>query len=223
MSIGIIYCETLKTEILSLVDDQPEISHLAEMPWRLHIDPDQLLNEVNLKIEQLQDKVDVIVLGYGRCQVMDRIGANCKVPVLRPSAEDCIGILLGQERYEEELENIPGTWFLSPGWTKMGTDFVFHELQLDRVKHKKIEPLQFARRLLEGFTRALYIDMHTGDEEIMLQAKALKIANDLNLQLEKTYGSYSLLEQIIHQACEIVQQKKIKSFLTVADGVSLNV
>lgn len=208
MSIGIIYCETLKTEILSLVDDKPEISHLEEMPWRLHIDPDQRLNEVNLKIEQLQDKVDVIVLGYGRCQAMDRLKDSYKVPILRPEAEDCIGILLGQERYEEELKNMPGTWFLSPGWTRMGTDFVFHELQLDRVKHKKIEPLQFAHRLLDGFTRALYIDMRTGDDEAGLLGKAQQIADDLNLRLEKTTGSYSLLERLLNQACEKIQQKK---------------
>jgi len=210
MSIGIIYCETLKTEILALAADIQEISHLEAMPWRLHIEPDQLLAEIHLQIEMLQDKVDVIVLGYGRCQVMDRLGNKHKVPILRPSAEDCIGVLLGQQRYEEELRHQPGTWFLSPGWTRMGTDFVFHELQLDRIKHKRIQPLQFARRLLEGFTRALYIDMRTGDEEIMLQAEAQKIADDLDLQLEKTTGSYSLLKEVINQALEITLQKQKK-------------
>jgi hypothetical protein len=206
MGIGIIYCETLKTEIMTLVADIPEISHIEAMPWRLHIDPELLLAEIKLQIERLQDKVDVIVLGYGRCQVMDRLGNDYKVPVLRPAAEDCIGVLLGQRRYEEELRKMPGTWFLSPGWTRMGTDFVFHELQLNRVKHKVFDPLQFARRLLEGFTRALYINMQTGADEAGLQKKALEIAADLNLNLEKTTGTYSLLEQVIKQALIIVQQ-----------------
>jgi hypothetical protein len=206
MGIGIIYCETLKTEIMTLVADIPEISHIEAMPWRLHIDPELLLAEIKLQIERLQDKVDVIVLGYGRCQVMDRLGNDYKVPVLRPAAEDCIGVLLGQRRYEEELRKMPGTWFLSPGWTRMGTDFVFHELQLNRVKHKVFDPLQFARRLLEGFTRALYINMQTGDDEAGLQKKAQEIAADLNLNLEKTTGTYSLLEQVIKQALIIVQQ-----------------
>lgn len=207
MGIGIIYCETLKTEIMTLVTDVPEISHIEAMPWRLHIDPELLLAEIKLQIERLQDKVDVIVLGYGRCQVMDRLGNDYKVPVLRPAAEDCIGVLLGQQRYEEELRKMPGTWFLSPGWTRMGTDFVFHELQLNRVKHKVIDPLQFARRLLEGFTRALYIDMQTGKDEAGLQGKAQEIAADLNLHLEKTTGTYSLLEEVIRQALKIVKQK----------------
>jgi hypothetical protein len=210
MSIGIIYCETLKTEIMSLAEGIEEISHLESLPWRLHIHPEQLLAEVHQQIERLQDRVDVIVLGYGRCQVMDRLEDNYRVPVLRPAAEDCIGVLLGQQNYEGELRHVPGTWFLSPGWTRMGTDFVFHELQLDRVNHKQINPLQFARRLLEGFTRALYIDMGTGADEVKLQEKAQQIADDLDLRLEKTKGSYALLQQVIDRALEIVQQKQEK-------------
>jgi len=209
MTIGIIYCETLRTEILALAADIQEISHLEAMPWRLHIHPEELLAEIKLKIEELQDKVEVIVLGYGRCQIMDQLGNDYKIPILRPEAEDCIGILLGQKRYEEELRQMPGTWFLSPGWTGMGTDFVFHELQLNRVgSEKNINPLQFARRLLDGFTRALYIDMRTGDNEVALQAKAQQIADDLNLRLERTPGSYSLLKKVLNQACEKIQQKK---------------
>lgn len=211
MSIGIIYCETLKTEIMALAADISEISHLEAMPWRLHIDPDQLLAEIHLQIERLQDKVDVIVLGYGRCQVMDRLGNDFKVPVLRPEAEDCIGVLLGQQRYEKELQRCPGTWFLSPGWTRMGTDFVFHELQLNRIGHKEIDPLKFARRLLEGFSRALYIDMHADDDSEALQPKAQQIAKDLGLRLEETSGSYTSLELVFRQALAIVKESAPQS------------
>jgi len=184
MSIGIIYCETLKSEVLTLAGRVPEISHLESMPWGLHIDPDKLLAEVTRQIRCLQNQVEVIVLGYGRCQAMDRLGNDFKVPILRPEAEDCIGVLLGQPRYEKELQLCPGTWFLSPGWTRMGTDFVFHELQLYRIGRKEIDPLKFARRLLKGFSRALYIDMQAGDDSEALQPKAQQIAKDLGLRLD---------------------------------------
>ena len=206
MTIGIIYCETLKSEILTLAGRVPEISYLESMPWGLHIEPDKLLAEVTRQIKLLEDHVEVIILGYGRCQTMDRLGNDFKVPILRPEAEDCIGVLLGQQRYEKELRHMPGTWFLSPGWTRMGTDFVFHELQLNRVGHKKIDPLHFARRLLEGFTRALYIDMQAEDDSEALQSKAQQIAEDLGLRLEETSGSYTLLEQVIRQALAIVRE-----------------
>lgn len=202
MRIGIIYCETLKSEILELADRYPQVSHLKEMPWRLHIEPENLLIEVRKQIEDLQGSVDSIVLGYGRCQCLDRLENKYTVPVFRPQAEDCIGVLLGQKRYEKEIEEIPGTWFLSPGWTRMGIDFVFHELQLNRVDHKKIDPLELAHRMLAGFSRALYIDIPCCDETNDLRPKAQKISDDLGLRLEETTGSLSLLETLIRQALD---------------------
>lgn len=200
MKIGIIFCETLKSEILELSRRFPQVGPLREMPWGLHIDPDNLLTEVRRAIEEMQDQVDAVVLGYGRCQSLDKLGGDFKVPVLRPEAEDCIGVLLGQKRYEQELSKIPGTWFLSPGWTRMGIEFVFHELQLSRVGHKDIEPLALARRLLDGFSRALYIDIPAIDETENLRLQAGKIADDLNLRLDETKGSLSMLAKLIIQA-----------------------
>ena len=213
MSIGIIYCETLKSEILALADTYPEISRLEVMPWGLHIEPDRLLAEVGRKIEALQDEVDIIILGYGRCQTMDRLSNEYKVPVLRPEGEDCIGVLLGQKRYESELQQCPGTWFLSPGWTRMGTDFVFHELQLSRIGRKEIDPLQFARRMLEGFSRALYIEMDCCDEGENLRRKARQIADDLDMELEETSGSFAALEDVIRKAVGMLKKE---------DGASTN-
>ncbi len=198
--IGIIYCETLGAEIRSIAARFEEIICLKAMPWGLHIEPDRLLEEVRKEILRMQDQVDAIVLGYGRCQAMDRLGEKFKVPVLRPHGEDCTGVLLGQDRYEEELRQTPGTWFLSPGWTRMGTEFVFHELQINRIGKKDIEPLQLAKRMLEGFTRALYIEMDLGADEKELEDKAGKIADDLGLCLQKTKGSLSLLEKTVFEA-----------------------
>lgn len=200
MTIGVIYCETLDAEIKAVAADVPQVEKLEVMPWGLHIDPDRLLAEVRDKILQLQERVEVIVLGYGRCQALDRLGDDFKVPVLRPEAEDCIGVLMGQQRYEEELQREPGTWFLSPGWTRMGTDFVFRELQVHRIGRKDIDPLQLARRMLEGFTRALYIDMNLDRKEGDLAEKARLIATDLALRLERTTGSCGLLKAVFDRA-----------------------
>lgn len=202
MQIGIIYCETLESEIHALAEEFPEIRRLKKMPWGLHIDPENLLTEVRKQITEMQDSVDSIVLGYGRCQSLNNLENDFKVPVFRPEAEDCIGILLGQKQYEKELKEIPGTWFLSPGWTRMGTEFVFHELQLSRITRRDMEPLALARRLLDGFSRALYIDVHSLQDTEDLRQKAGKIAIDLNLRLEETRGSLSMLENIIRQAID---------------------
>ena len=98
------------------------------------------------------------------------------------------------------FNQVPGTWFLSPGWTRMGTEFVFRELQINRIAKKNVPPLELARRMLDGFTRALYIDMDLGVNTDELEGKARKIADDLGLCLVRTTGSLNLLEKTVLKA-----------------------
>jgi hypothetical protein len=198
MGIGIITCQVLEKEIKTLVRANPEVTHFEVMEWGLHVQPDRLLAAVSSQIREMEDEVEAVVLGYGRCQAMDRLPVDFKVPIFRPEAEDCIGVLLGQERYNEELRQEAGTWFFSRGWTEMGMDFIFHELQINRLAEKGLDPLKIVHRMLKDFTRGLYIE--TGlEDDLRLWPKALEISREFNLRLERTTGSLSLLEQTIEE------------------------
>ena len=199
MSIGIICCKVLEKEIKQLVRDVPEVGHLEVMDWGLHTQPDLLSTTLCRRIEALQNEVQAIVLGYGRCQALDKIPQTYKVPVYYPRAEDCIGVLLGQKRYAQELKNEAGTWFLTPGWTEMGMEFIFHELQLNHLAQKNIDPLKVAHRMLKDYTRALFIDTQVGNPKKLLE-KAQMIAKEFNLRLETTQGSLVQLENTLKQA-----------------------
>ena len=199
MTIGIICCKVLEKEIKQIAKNIPEVGHLEVMDWGLHTQPDLLLKTLCHRIEKLQDKVQAIVLGYGRCQALDKIPQNYKVPVYYPRADDCIGVLLGQKHYEQELKNEAGTWFLTPGWTEMGMEFIFHELQLNHLADKNIDPLKVAHRMLQDYTRALFIDTQVGNRERLLE-KARMIADEFHLRLETTRGSLTQLEDIFKQA-----------------------
>jgi len=201
MSVGIIYCKVLEKEIKAVTRNVPEVSHLEVMEWGLHIRPDQLLETLVERIRDLQDQVGAIMLGYGRCQALDKLTNDFKVPVFRPEADDCIGVLLGQNRYVQELQNEAGTWFLTPGWTEMGMEFIFHELQLSRLAEKGLDPLQVAHRMLKDYTRGLFIDMQLGDRERLLE-KAKEIADEFHLRLERTQGSLALLEETLNRSIQ---------------------
>ena len=71
----------------------------------------------------------------------------------------------------------------------MGIDFVFRELQINHMGSTDIDPLRLARRMLDGFTRALYIDMGFDPEGKDLPGRAYQIAADLGLRLERANGS----------------------------------
>ena len=122
MSLAIIYCPVLEREIKILVKDLSGEIRLEPMEWGLHVQPDLLLKTITERILDLQDNFKAIMLGYGRCQAMDRLPSNFKISVFYPQADDCIGVLLGQDSYKEELQKQAGTWFLTPGWTAMGME-----------------------------------------------------------------------------------------------------
>ena len=199
MSVALICCRVLEKEIRTLIRDYPEVTHLQVMEWGLHIEPELLLKTLSKTIVELHDNVDAVVLGYGRCQALDKLKTDFRVPVFRPKADDCIGILLGQERYEQELLKEGGTWFFTPGWTELGMEFIFHELQVSRFAEKGLDPLQLAHRMLKDFTRGLFIEVNSGDQEKLLE-KARKISKVFNFRLEKAPGSLAVLQDTIHQA-----------------------
>ncbi len=183
----------------AILRDVPEVSSLEVMEWGLHTRPDHLLEVLVERIRSLQEHVDAIMLGYGRCLALDRLPDDFKVPVFYPEGDDCIGVLLSQERYAHELLEEAGTWFLTPGWTEMGMEFIFHELQINRLAEKGIDPLKIAHRMLKDYTRALFIDMHLGDQERLLE-KAQEIAEEFNLRLERTDGSLAGLKATLGRA-----------------------
>lgn len=203
MSLAIICCQSLEQEIKAIIEDVPEVTHLEVMNWKLHIDPDLLLKTVTERIEVLQSDVDAIMLGYGRCQAMDRLPNHYKVPIFRPDADDCIGILLGQDRYEKELYQEAGTWFFTPGWTEMGMEYIFHELQIsqivDKFTEKGKDPMDLARRMLKDYTRGLFIDTGVGDQADLMK-RATLIAEEFDFRLERTCGSLQLLEDTLKKA-----------------------
>jgi hypothetical protein len=146
------------------------------------------------------------MLGYGRCLALDRLPDDFQVPVFYPQGDDCIGVLLGQERYAQALQEEAGTWFLTPGWTEMGMEFIFHELQANRLAEKGIDPLQVAHRMLKDYTRALFIDMNLGDQELLLK-KAQEISEEFHLRLERTEGSLAGLKATLSQALQALRLK----------------
>ncbi len=201
MSVGVVCCRVLEAEMKTVIRDFPEVSHFEVMEWGLHIEPDLLLKTVTAKILDLQEAVDAIVLGYGRCQILDKLPSDFKVPVFRPQADDCIGVLFGQDQYEKALMEEGGTWFFTPGWTELGMEFIFHELQVSRLGEKGLDPMQLAHRMLKDFTRGLFIEVNAGDRR-ELEKKAREISKTFNFRFEKKPGSLSVLRNTLKQARE---------------------
>ena len=209
MSLAIICCQSLEQEIKAISRDIQEVTHLEVMSWTLHNDPALLFETVIEKIEVLQDNVDAIMLGYGRCQVLDRLPNHFKVPIFRPEADDCIGVLLGQKQYEKERLKEPGTWYLTRGWIEICMELISKESQIiptaDKFAEKGIDPAVFMRSMLKYYNRGLFIHTSVGNQADLLN-KVEKITDELDLDLEKTCGSNQLLEKTLRKALDYISQ-----------------
>ena len=199
MTIGILCCQVMEQEVRSLIRHAPNEFQIEILEWGLHIHPPLLLNRLVERIRTFEDQVSAVVLAFGRCQTLDKLPDDFKIPVLYPPGEDCIGVLLGQERYLEELYREAGTWFLPPGWAELGMTFIFSEIQAGGMAEKGIDPLTVARRMLMGYKRALLIDTGVGDIGLQ-QEQAQKIADLFGWRVETTQGSLSALETVLKKA-----------------------
>jgi len=208
MKIGILSCRSMEPEMRKAAADIPAVRSVDIMPWELHIEPDRLLDAVTEKIREMENAVDAVVLGYGRCQAMDRLPGDFRVPVFRPQAEDCIGVLLGQDRYEHEIRKEPGTWFFTPGWTELGMEFIFDQLQISAISGKlavkQKSPVDLARHMLRDYTRALYIDTGLDDQD-RIMSKARRIATRFRMRFEWTRGTTGLLRDTIDRAAAYLE------------------
>jgi hypothetical protein len=216
MPIAVICCKVLEYEVRCLLKGFPDVAHLEVMEWGLHTQPDRLRDAVAERVRAVAARVDAVLLGYGRCQAMDRLPTDLGVPVFYPPAEDCIGVLLGQERYAAELRKEAGTWFMTPGWAEMGMEFIFHELQVTRFAEKGIDPMTVARRMLHNYTRALFIDtgIGSGRRRRLLQ-KARGVADAFELRLETTMGTLEHLRATLLQAQAASAKGKIHRLLDI--------
>lgn len=92
------------------------------MPYGLHETPRKLKEAVQEQID-LIEQPSLVVLGYGLCGNGLHGIKSGKHVLLVPRTDDCIAILYGSyERYRQQFDEIPGTYYLSKGWLESGSN-----------------------------------------------------------------------------------------------------
>ncbi len=200
MRIGIVACSILRRELENIIKDDPDVTAIVYLDAAIHVNPQKMKEAIKEQIETLKDKVDLIFLGYGFCQSLEKIEEEYDIPVILPQVDDCIALLLTPQRYDEEKKKELGTWFMTPGWAEAGVDMVIKELRLERAIKLGKDPIQMARRLFTHYKRGLYIETGVGNDADL--ANALDFCDKLNLTLEKSSAEPFLLKEWFHRCKE---------------------
>ena len=204
MKIGIVACDILKNEIEALTAGDDDIVHREYLEFALHVYPAEMREKVIETVNNLEGKVDAVLIGYATCQSLDSLDKVVKVPSVMLEGDDCIGVLMGTRSYEEAKVDCIGTWFSSPGWAEQGIEAVIKELHLDSLIDEGYSSEYFLDIIFDAYTRCLFIDTGVGDKDELLE-KSLDFAEQLNLRHECTVGTLENLKTALHRVKQLAK------------------
>ncbi len=119
MNTILIACDVMKDYLLRL-NNKLDYVFLEQ---RLHDTPKKMNEILQEEINKVDRTYDTIVLGYGCCSNGVVNLESTKQRIIVPRVDDCISLFLGSsERYKEEFNKEPGTYYLCKGWIEYGAD-----------------------------------------------------------------------------------------------------
>jgi len=189
----VIACATVIEEMLPFLPDDVSSETLD---FGLHLQPNQLKQVLQQKIDEASRHADVLLLGYGLCS-MAVVGLRATTACLViPRVDDCIAIFLGScSAYRQQTKKEPGTYYLTKGWIEVG-DSPFSEYQRLVEKFGEAKAERMIRLMLKNYTRLGFIN--TGQYEIgRYRDYARKTADKFDLRFEELDGSPALVKKMV--------------------------
>jgi len=189
----VIACATVIEEMLSIIPGDVDYEVLD---FGLHLNPKELKQVLQEKINIDSPNYDVLMLGYGLCS-MAVVGLEATTAALVvPRTDDCIAIFLGSpDAYTEQAKKEPGTYYLTKGWIEVGdTPFEEHKLIVERYGEEKAA--RMTKLLLKNYTRLGFIN--TGQYEIeRYREYAQNTAEKFDLRFEEINGSPAMVKKLL--------------------------
>ena len=125
MRLQFIVCDMLMLPVEHLAESSAHELVLTDLSASLHVEPLPLRDRIQEEIDRIEAEdpdADAIILGYGLCGgATAGLLARTK-PLVLPRAHDCATIFLGsRERYQQEHETTPGTYWFTEDNVKRGS------------------------------------------------------------------------------------------------------
>ncbi len=214
-------CEVLARPLYLCAARAPHIVDIVLFEKGLHDKPADLRERLQRHISTAAAaKYDYVVMGYGLCGQATAGLTAVNIPLVIPRAHDCITLFLGsRERYQEQFENHPGTyWYVqdyierserSDGTSSAlalgassstGLDKTYEEFVARYGRDNADYLMEVLGAWQQHYKRAAYIDMGVADGsavEARAQAEAARrgwafdrLAGDLVLIRRLVYGDW---------------------------------
>lgn len=209
-------CEVMAREFMLAASRSKNVIDLEFVTQGWHdIESKEMSAKIQQKIDRISsDKYDAILLGFGLCNNgTTGIRAN-QIPIVIPRAHDCIGILLGShEKYIEQFQDNPGTYYLSSGWLERDNeniekinDTIMAKLGLDLSYNQYIEKYgqenaDFIISQISGYSKSykklVLIENGTGHTPLYKKFAKQK-AKELNLEFQEIKTDLTFFEKMLN-------------------------
>jgi Protein of unknown function (DUF1638) len=224
-------CEALTRSVYSLAAKTPHTVSVHLFNQGLHNRPKNLRTVLQEQIDAISPGAcDAILLVYGMCGLSTVGLASIHTQLVIPRAHDCITLYLGsRERYKEEFERHPGTYWYSTDYmerAEAGTSVALgaagieeteaqFEKYVEKYGREKAEILvEELRKWSQHYTRAVFIDTGQGDSQLYADMAKAK-AEQEGWVYERKSGDRRLLEMLLSG------QWPEEDFLVVAPGYKI--
>lgn len=171
-------------EHLELEKRYPHL-YVTFLPSNLHLRPQELEIALRKEISSATERDEKVVCLYGHC--LPDMGGFCRyLGAVKVPGVHCFQMLLGHERYQHIIEEIPGTYFLDRELILNFEEYCAEPLELYDEEIKKL--------VFENYQRVVYIRQPSDPD---LVSRAAEVADFLHLPLEIQDADYSHLERML--------------------------
>lgn len=211
MRLKSLVCEALAREFYLCAAYSPHIVDIELFRQGLHDTPADLRAKLQMQIDaSVGQGYDAIVLGYGLCgKATEGLQAK-EIPLVLPRAHDCITLFLGsRERYQQEFESHPGTYWFAKDYVERGkrvgstltmgaagpqsdTQELYAQYVAKYGKDNADYLIQVMGAWTKHYNRAVFIDMQVGDVSATEQ-RARENADQRGWTFERMAGDLVLI------------------------------
>jgi len=190
----LIACEVFRDEFDAVAP--PDLAR-TYLPQGLHRTPGKMPAAVQEVIDKLPPEVGLVILGYGLCSNGIVGVAARSASVLAPKVHDCIALLLGsRERYEAEVADCPGTYYITAGWAKYGRTSLTAYKEEYLPKYGEEDARYIAHECLKHYKRVALINHGAGDMAVG-RAHAQEFAETFGMTCVEIPGSLDYLRRLV--------------------------
>ena len=148
-------------------------------------------------VDALPADTDSVLLGYGLCSNGIVNVTARTAPIIVPMVHDCIALLLGsRERYEAEVAECAGTYYITAGWAKYGNTSLTAYKNEYLPKYGEEDARYIAQECLKHYKRVALINHGAGDVEFG-RAHAKEFAEVFNLTYAEIPGYLDYFRRLL--------------------------